>query len=163
MVRVSVLNDALKSMYNAEKGKATDYDQTFLKSYCQYVDDHRSGKIVVELNGTIELIDLKVRYKESLPPRVWRGPRISSTAHRPIWDKERKHKKEEGENPERITPVICRGLLTNLFQQCGLKCTSKPHSHSGHFATHHTPPNASFFFFFFDLTHLKYEFQNRFP
>ncbi|KVI11987.1 Ribosomal protein S8 [Cynara cardunculus var. scolymus] len=42
MVRVSTLNDALKSMYNAEKrGKR------------QYVDDHRSGKIVVELNGRL--------------------------------------------------------------------------------------------------------------
>ena len=95
-------------------------------------------------------------------PRV--GPRISSTAHKPIWDKERKHKKEEGENPKRITLVICKGLLTNLFQQCSLKCTSKPHSHSGHLATDHTPPNASSFSFLLcDLTHLKYEFQNRFP
>ena len=85
-------------------------------------------------------------------PRV--GPRISSTAHKPIWDKERKHKKEEGENPERITPVICRGLLTNLFQQCSLKCTSKPHSHSGHLATHHTPPNASSFFSFFVILYI---------
>ena len=79
-------------------------------------------------------------------PRVG-GTRISSTTHRPIWDKERKHKKEEAENPERITLVICRGLLTNPFQQYSLKCTSKPHSHSAHFATHRTPPNVSSFSF----------------
>ena len=54
--------------------------------------------------------------------------------------------------------------ITCNHQQCGLKCTSKPHSHSGRLATHHTPPNASSFFFSFcDLTRLKYEFQNRFP
>ncbi|KAL9674045.1 hypothetical protein QQ045_030311 [Rhodiola kirilowii] len=48
MVRVSVLNDALKSMCNAEKrGKR----QVTLENY---VDDHRSGKSVVELNGRLE-------------------------------------------------------------------------------------------------------------
>jgi small subunit ribosomal protein S15Ae len=105
MVRVSVLNDALKSMYNAEKRKrqvmirpsskviikfiVMQKHGKFLKSftvyapffngvnlnYCNYfkltrtnddtfltagyigefefVDDHRSGKIVVELNGRL--------------------------------------------------------------------------------------------------------------
>ncbi|KAI3461516.1 hypothetical protein Pfo_018179 [Paulownia fortunei] len=73
MVRVSVLNDALKSMYNAEKrGKRqvmirpsskviikfllvmqkhvgfTRYIGEF-----EYVDDHRDGKIIVELNGRL--------------------------------------------------------------------------------------------------------------
>ncbi|PRQ33230.1 putative ribosomal protein S8 [Rosa chinensis] len=45
MVRVSVLNDALKSMYNAEK-------RGYIGEF-EYVDDHRSGKIVVELNGRL--------------------------------------------------------------------------------------------------------------
>ncbi|KAF8772613.1 hypothetical protein HU200_005575 [Digitaria exilis] len=59
MVRVSVLNDALKSMYNAEKSgkrqvmirpssKVIRYIGEF-----EFVDDHRSGKIVVELNGRL--------------------------------------------------------------------------------------------------------------
>ncbi|THU65989.1 hypothetical protein C4D60_Mb05t09480 [Musa balbisiana] len=73
MVRVSVLNDALKSMYNAEKrgkrqvmirpsskviikfllvmqkhGNYSGYIGEF-----EYVDDHRAGKIVVELNGRL--------------------------------------------------------------------------------------------------------------
>ncbi|KAK4395491.1 40S ribosomal protein S15a [Sesamum angolense] len=57
MVRVSVLNDALKSMYNAEKrGKRQVMIRPFLKRYIgefEYVDDHRAGKIVVELNGRL--------------------------------------------------------------------------------------------------------------
>ncbi len=69
MVRVSVLNDALKSMYNAEKrGKRQVMIRPSSKvivkfllvmqkhgyiSEFEYVDDHRSGKIVVELNGRL--------------------------------------------------------------------------------------------------------------
>ncbi|KAJ4977579.1 hypothetical protein NE237_008359 [Protea cynaroides] len=69
MVRISVLNDALKSMYNAEKrGKrqvmirpSSKVSIKFLlvmqkHGYIgefEYVDDHRSGKIVVELNGRL--------------------------------------------------------------------------------------------------------------
>ncbi|PWZ30031.1 40S ribosomal protein S15a-1 [Zea mays] len=77
MVRVSVLNDALKSMYNAEKrGKRqvmirpsskviikflthsedTSLISAILLGYIgefEYVDDHRAGKIVVELNGRL--------------------------------------------------------------------------------------------------------------
>ncbi|PIN23962.1 40S ribosomal protein S15/S22 [Handroanthus impetiginosus] len=69
MVRVSVLNDALKSMYNAEKrGKRQVMIRLSSKVIIkfllvmqkhgyigefEYVDDHRAGKIVVELNGRL--------------------------------------------------------------------------------------------------------------
>ncbi|XP_006353292.1 40S ribosomal protein S15a-1-like [Solanum tuberosum] len=69
MVRVSVLNDALKNMYNAEKrGKRQvmirPSSKVIIKFLIvmqkhgyigefEYVDDHRSGKIVVELNGRL--------------------------------------------------------------------------------------------------------------
>ncbi|AQK58279.1 40S ribosomal protein S15a-1 [Zea mays] len=69
MVRVSVLNDALKSMYNAEKigkrqvmirpsSKVIIKFLTVMQRHgyigeFEYVDDHRSGKIVVELNGRL--------------------------------------------------------------------------------------------------------------
>ncbi|KAK8953397.1 40S ribosomal protein S15a [Platanthera guangdongensis] len=69
MVRVSVLNDALKSMYNAEKRgkrqvKIRPSSKVIIKFLLvmqkhgyigefEYVDDHRSGKIVVELNGRL--------------------------------------------------------------------------------------------------------------
>ncbi|KAF3329986.1 ras-related protein RABE1c-like protein [Carex littledalei] len=69
MVKVSVLNDALKSMYNAEKrGKRQvmirPSSKVIIKFLIvmqkhgyigefEYVDDHRAGKIVVELNGRL--------------------------------------------------------------------------------------------------------------
>jgi small subunit ribosomal protein S15Ae len=69
MVRISVLGDALKTMYNAEKrGKrqvlirpASKVVIKFLQlmqkhgyiNEFEYVDDHRAGKIVVELNGRL--------------------------------------------------------------------------------------------------------------
>ncbi|CAD6257298.1 unnamed protein product [Miscanthus lutarioriparius] len=68
MVRVSVLNDALKSMYNAEKrGKRKVMIRPSSKvikfltvmqrhgyiGEFEYVDDHRAGKIAVELNGRL--------------------------------------------------------------------------------------------------------------
>ncbi|KAG0452496.1 hypothetical protein HPP92_025160 [Vanilla planifolia] len=69
MVRVSVLNDALKSMYNAEKRgkrqvKIRPSSKVIIKFLLvmqkhgyigefEYVDDHRAGKIVVELNGRL--------------------------------------------------------------------------------------------------------------
>ncbi|MBA0622790.1 hypothetical protein Godav_008302 [Gossypium davidsonii] len=69
MVRVSVLNDALKSMYNAEnRGKRQvmirPSSKVIIKFLLvmqkhgyigefEYVDDHRAGKIVVELNGRL--------------------------------------------------------------------------------------------------------------
>ncbi|KAJ4875114.1 RRM domain-containing protein [Raphanus sativus] len=69
MVRISVLNDGLKSMYNAEKrgkrqvmirpsSKVIIKFLTVMQKHgyigeFEYVDDHRSGKIVVELNGRL--------------------------------------------------------------------------------------------------------------
>eukprot|EP01018_Ginkgo_biloba_P033921 Gb_37191 [translate_table: standard] len=69
MVRISVLNDALKSMYNAEKrGKRQVLIRPSSKVIIKFltvmqkhgyigefelVDDHRAGKIVVELNGRL--------------------------------------------------------------------------------------------------------------
>ena len=69
MVRISVLNDCLRSIYNAEKrGKRqvlirpcskviVKFLQTMQKhgyvGEFEIVDDHRSGKIVVELTGRI--------------------------------------------------------------------------------------------------------------
>ncbi|CAI5495512.1 unnamed protein product [Closterium sp. Naga37s-1] len=69
MVRISVLNDALKSMYNAEKrGKRQVLIRPSSKVIIKFltvmqrhgyigefelVDDRRAGKIVVELNGRL--------------------------------------------------------------------------------------------------------------
>ncbi|KAJ4808841.1 40S ribosomal protein S15A [Rhynchospora pubera] len=69
MVKVSVLNDGLKNMYNAEKrGKRQAMIRPSSKVIVKFlsvmqkhgyidefesVDDHRAGKIVVELNGRL--------------------------------------------------------------------------------------------------------------
>merc|ERR1712216_633001 len=69
MVRISVLNDALRNMVNAErKGKrqvlirpsskvVVKFLQVMLKNgYINefvHVDDHRAGKIIVSLNGRL--------------------------------------------------------------------------------------------------------------
>jgi small subunit ribosomal protein S15Ae len=69
MVRVSVLNDALRNIYNADKrGKRQVMIRPSSKVIIKflmvmqkhgyigefkYVDDHRAGKIVVQLNGRL--------------------------------------------------------------------------------------------------------------
>lgn len=69
MVRISVLNDTLKSIYNAEKrGKRQVLVRPISKVVVKFlsvmqkhgyieefeiIDDHRSGKIVVHLNGRL--------------------------------------------------------------------------------------------------------------
>merc|ERR1719354_940650 len=50
MVKTSVLNDALVSIVNAERGGKR---QVMIRPSFEVIDDHRSGKIVVELNGRI--------------------------------------------------------------------------------------------------------------
>mmetsp|Transcript_53212 Transcript_53212/g.168963 ORF Transcript_53212/g.168963 Transcript_53212/m.168963 type:complete len:243 (+) Transcript_53212:78-806(+) len=103
MVRISVLNDALKNMYNAEKrGKrqvlvkpsskvVIKFLQVMMKhgyiGEFELVDDHRGGKIVVELNGRLNKCGvISPRYDISngdiedwvgrlLPSRLVRSPR----------------------------------------------------------------------------------------
>ena len=69
MVRVSVLNDTLKSIYNAEKrGKRQVLIRPVSKVVIKFltvmqkhgyigefevIDDHRAGKVVVQLNGRL--------------------------------------------------------------------------------------------------------------
>jgi len=76
MVRISVLNDALKNMFNAEKrGKRQVLLKPSSKVIIKFltvmqkhgyigefelVDDHRAGKIVVELNGRLNNVESSV-------------------------------------------------------------------------------------------------------
>eukprot|EP00126_Sphaerothecum_destruens_P001120 Sdes_comp13214_c0_seq1m3103 len=69
MVRMSVLNDALRNIYNAEsKGKRQVIIRPSSKVFIKFlqvmmkhgyigefevVDDHRAGKIVIDLNGRL--------------------------------------------------------------------------------------------------------------
>merc|ERR1719389_694891 len=69
MVRVSVLNDCLKTIYNAEKRGVRQVilrpvskvvvkflrvmqKQGYIGDF-EFIDDHRAGKIIVELNGRL--------------------------------------------------------------------------------------------------------------
>ncbi|KAG2601779.1 hypothetical protein PVAP13_5KG618307 [Panicum virgatum] len=85
MVRVSILIDALKSMYNVEKWQVTirpsskviiKFLMVMQKHGCspncsvyigefEYVDGHKAGKIVVELNGCFHLVR-SVTYNSNL-------------------------------------------------------------------------------------------------
>jgi len=84
MVRISVLNDCLKAMYNAEKrGKRQVLIRPSSKVIVKFlsvmqkhgyigefeiVDDHRSGKIVVQLNGRINKCGvISPRFNVKLP------------------------------------------------------------------------------------------------
>ncbi|CAG8561654.1 11647_t:CDS:2 [Rhizophagus irregularis] len=50
MVRISVLNDCLNNIVNAEKrGKR----QVLVRPSSKEIDDHRSGKLVIHLNGRL--------------------------------------------------------------------------------------------------------------
>uniref|UniRef100_A0A804NRG4 Small ribosomal subunit protein uS8c n=1 Tax=Zea mays TaxID=4577 RepID=A0A804NRG4_MAIZE len=87
MVRVSVLNDALKSMYNAEKrgkrqvmirpsSKVIIKFMTVMQRHgyigeFDYVDDHRARKLVVELNDRLNkcgVISPCIRSLADAPP-----------------------------------------------------------------------------------------------
>ncbi|KAL4398132.1 hypothetical protein AHAS_Ahas01G0261300 [Arachis hypogaea] len=103
MVRVSVLNDALKSMYNAEKrGKRQvmirPSSKVIIKFLLvmqkhgyigefEYVDDHRAGKIVVELNGRLNKcgvisprFDVGVKEIESWTARLLPSRQVSNVS-----------------------------------------------------------------------------------
>mmetsp|Transcript_8484 Transcript_8484/g.38589 ORF Transcript_8484/g.38589 Transcript_8484/m.38589 type:complete len:138 (+) Transcript_8484:82-495(+) len=130
MVRISVLNDTLKAMYNAEKrGKrqvlvrpvskvVIKFLQVMQKhgyiNEFEYIDDHRSGKIVVELNGRINKCGvISPRYDLShtdvedwvgrlLPSRLF-GVIVLTTANGILDHEEARRKKVGGKVLGRLT------------------------------------------------------------
>ncbi|KAG4162518.1 hypothetical protein ERO13_D01G119350v2 [Gossypium hirsutum] len=122
MVRVSVLNDALKSMYNAEKrGKRQvmirPSSKVIIKFLLvmfligiagyigefEYVDDHRSGKIVVELNERLSKcgvisphFDVGVKEIEAWTARLIPSRQIVLTTSARIMDHEEARRKNVG-------------------------------------------------------------------
>ncbi|TYH87993.1 hypothetical protein ES332_D01G156500v1 [Gossypium tomentosum] len=141
MVRVSVLNDALKSMYNAEKRGKRQYTDigvsvdagmcwtlissifSFIKFNAfrllylnihvvyvlgyigefEYVDDHRSGKIVVELNERLSKcgvisphFDVGVKEIEAWTARLIPSRQIVLTTSARIMDHEEARRKNVG-------------------------------------------------------------------
>ncbi|MBA0848778.1 hypothetical protein Goshw_006997 [Gossypium schwendimanii] len=127
MMRVSILNDALKSMYNAEKrGKRQvmirpniGYDLIYCNMKMQlrlgfigiagyigefeYVDDHRSGKIVVELNERLNKcgvisprFDVGVKEIEAWTARLLPLRHIVLTTSARIMDHEEARRKNVG-------------------------------------------------------------------
>nr|KJB55922.1 hypothetical protein B456_009G101300 [Gossypium raimondii] len=124
MVRVSVLNDALKSMYNAEKrGKRQvmirPSSKVIIKFLLvmqkhgyigefEYVDDHRAGKIVVELNGRLNkcgvisprfdvgVKEIEVVFAEVKKSLLWYFGYIVLTTSAGIMDHEEARRKNVG-------------------------------------------------------------------
>jgi small subunit ribosomal protein S15Ae len=122
MVRISVLNDTLKAIYNAEKrGKRQVLVRPVSKVVIKFlsvmqkhgyigefeiVDDHRSGKIVVQLNGRInkcgvisprfdiQMPDLETWAKNLLPSRQF-GFMVLTTSSG-IMDHEEARRKHTG-------------------------------------------------------------------
>jgi len=57
MVRVSVLNDALKSMYNAEKrGEKAGHDQAIIQGDHQVLDSHAASWLVLKSYAPFQLL-----------------------------------------------------------------------------------------------------------
>ncbi|KAL9274864.1 Small ribosomal subunit protein uS8z/uS8w-like protein [Drosera capensis] len=140
MVRVSVLNDALKTMYNAEKrGKRQvlirPSSKVIIKFLLvmqkhgyigefEYVDDHRSGKIVVELNGRLNKcgvisprFDVGVKEIESWTARLLPSRQfgyIVLTTSAGIMDHEEARRKNVGGKLEAVAVMEISNIFTLL-------------------------------------------------
>ncbi|CAK7325200.1 unnamed protein product [Dovyalis caffra] len=138
MVRVSVLNDALKSMYNAEKlGKRQvmirPSSKVIIKFLLvmqkhgyigefEFVDDHRAGKIVVELNGRLNKcgvisprFDVGVKEIETWTARLLPSRQfgyIVLTTSAGIMDHEEARRKNVGGKPS----MACTRLWNGFFK-----------------------------------------------
>ncbi|XP_031096966.1 40S ribosomal protein S15a-1-like, partial [Ipomoea triloba] len=119
LVRVSVLNDALKNMYNVEKGGKRQImirpsskvivkfllvmqKHGYIRKF-EYVDDHRVGKIVVEFNGRLYKCGvISLRFDENVKNiegwTAWLLPsRLLLTTSASIMDHEEARRKNAGE------------------------------------------------------------------